>query len=84
MESMLHIRIDKRMKDEMNNIIEKELFINTTEFIRDAIRKNIENYKTKYAKILLEENFRSFEGKRPNKQERIKVSNKLFKLKKLT
>jgi len=83
MGELIHIRIDKKMRNEMNAIVEAELFSNTTEFVRDAIRKNIEQYKTNRAKILLEQAFKSSNGKRPTRSERAEAVSELLKLKKL-
>ncbi len=41
----MHLRLEKQMKDEINKVVEAGLFSNMTEFIRDAIRKRIEEYE---------------------------------------
>lgn len=49
MGELVHLRLEKRMKNEINNIIKIGLFSNMTEFIRDSIRKNIEEYEKQRA-----------------------------------
>jgi len=46
MGELIHLRIEKRLKDEINEVVKSGFFSNTTEFIRDAIRKSIEKYET--------------------------------------
>jgi Arc/MetJ-type ribon-helix-helix transcriptional regulator len=45
MGDLVHLRLDAKMRDEINKIIENNMFSSETEFIRDSIRKNIELYK---------------------------------------
>ena len=81
---LTHIRLDSKMEQAIREIVKNELYSNKSEFIRDAIRKSVEEYKTKIAKEMIEKNFRSFQGKRPTRDERVEAANELFKLKKLT
>ena len=43
---LTHIRIDKKMDRALDSILPDTYFKNKSEFIRDAIRKSLENYKT--------------------------------------
>ncbi len=54
MGELVHLRIDKKMKLGIQAAISNGLFGNMTEFIRDSIRKNIEDYERKNALIGLE------------------------------
>ena len=49
MGELVHLRLEKQMKKRMNEIVKTGMFANMTEFIRDAIRKNIDEYEKKKA-----------------------------------
>lgn len=49
MGDLVHLRLEKEMKDRINSVVEIGLFSNMTEFIRDAIRKNIDYFEKKKA-----------------------------------
>ena len=49
MGELVHLRLEKKLKDRMNEIVKTGLFANMTEFIREAIRKNIEEYEKQKA-----------------------------------
>ncbi len=49
MGDLVHLRIDKEMKARINEVVHNGLFSNMTEFIREAIRKSIDEYETKKA-----------------------------------
>ncbi|MDP4012959.1 MAG: hypothetical protein Q8R00_05140 [Candidatus Nanoarchaeia archaeon] len=49
MGEMIHLRLEKRMKDRISETVENGMFTNMTEFIRDAIRKSIEEYEKRRA-----------------------------------
>lgn len=49
MGELIHLRIEKKLKDEINEAVKSGLFSNMTEFIRDAIRKSIEDYEKRKA-----------------------------------
>jgi len=49
MGELIHLRLEKRMKDRISEVVENGMFANMTEFIRDAIRKNIEEYEKRKA-----------------------------------
>lgn len=49
MGEMIHLRLEKRMKDSISEAVENGMFANMTEFIRDAIRKSIEEYEKRSA-----------------------------------
>lgn len=49
MGDLVHLRLDRKLKENMNEIVSTGLFANVTEFIRDAIRKSIEEYEKRKA-----------------------------------
>ena len=49
MGELIHLRLEKQMKKRMNDVIKTGMFANMTEFIRDAIRKSIDEYEKKKA-----------------------------------
>ncbi|MBW2968662.1 ribbon-helix-helix domain-containing protein [Candidatus Woesearchaeota archaeon] len=49
MGELVHLRLEKKLKKEINTIVKTGFFSNMTEFIRDAIRKSIEDYEKKRA-----------------------------------
>ena len=49
MGELVHLRLEKELKKRMNEIVKTGMFANMTEFIRDAIRKSIDEYEKKKA-----------------------------------
>jgi len=49
MGDLVHLRLSKQLKDSINEIVESGFFSNTTEFIRDAIRRGIDEYEKRKA-----------------------------------
>lgn len=49
MGELVHLRLEKKLKQSIMNVVKTGLFSNMTEFIRDSIRKNIEEYEKKRA-----------------------------------
>lgn len=49
MGDLVHLRLSKQLKDSINGIVESGLFSNMTEFIRDAIRRGIDEYEKRQA-----------------------------------
>jgi len=47
MNDLVHLRLEKKLKEHIRNIVDTGLFSNMTEFIKDSIRKNIEDYNKK-------------------------------------
>jgi len=45
MGELIHIRIEKKVRDEIQKIIKDNMFSSESEFIRDALRNNIEVYR---------------------------------------
>lgn len=76
---LTHIRLDKKIEQSIKEIIEIEHFSNKSEFIRDAIRKSIEDYKSKIAKEIIAKHFRSTPDKKVNREERKKVVEEYLK-----
>jgi len=64
MAEMIHIRINEKIRKEMKKVVKNNLFSNESEFIRDAIRNNIEKYK----KIKLLEKFKNQLDEKPSKK----------------
>ena len=44
MGDLVHIRLDKKIRTEIHKIVEENMFSNESEFIRDAIRTQLELY----------------------------------------
>jgi Arc/MetJ-type ribon-helix-helix transcriptional regulator len=44
MTELVHVRLDPKMRAEMKLLVKENLFSSETEFIRDALRKQIELY----------------------------------------
>lgn len=78
MGELVHLRLEKKLKQKINEIIKTELFSNMTEFIRESIRKNIEEYEKKRAVRGLEK-LRG-KGRLLTKEEQKKVKAKLKKM----
>lgn len=49
MGELVHLRLEKELKNRVNEIVKTGMFSSMTEFIRDAIRKNIEEYEKQWA-----------------------------------
>lgn len=49
MGELVHLRLEKAMKERINAILSEGLFSNLTEFVRDAIRDAIEAYEKRKA-----------------------------------
>ena len=49
MGDLVHLRLEKEMKDRISSVVKIGLFSNMTEFIRDSIRKNIDYFEKKRA-----------------------------------
>jgi len=47
MGELVHLRLEKKLRNEIKLITNSGLFSNMTEFVRDSIRKNIEEYNKK-------------------------------------
>ncbi|MEJ5327730.1 MAG: ribbon-helix-helix domain-containing protein [Candidatus Bathyarchaeia archaeon] len=45
----LNVKIPKNMAEAIQGLIKNELFTNTSEFVREAIRKQVQNIETKEA-----------------------------------
>jgi len=78
MGDLVHLRLEKKLKERIKEVIGTGLFSNTTEFIRDAIRKSIEAYE-------LEKNIRGLEmlrgkGRLLTKEEQKRAKAELKKL----
>ncbi len=44
---LVHLRLEKQMVDSIDTTIQEELYKTKSEFIRDAIRKSLEEYELK-------------------------------------
>ena len=67
---LTHIRIDKKLDEAIESVLPDTYFKNKSDFIRDAIRKSLEEY-TVQKKI--HELKGSSKGHVPNRDERIKA-----------
>ncbi|NQV09226.1 hypothetical protein HQ529_05220 [Candidatus Woesearchaeota archaeon] len=47
MGELVHLRLEKNLRKQIKGIVNTGLFSNMTEFVRDSIRKNIEDYHRK-------------------------------------
>lgn len=45
MADLVHLRLDRKTRDAIKTILKREHFTTETDFIRDAIRKNLETYE---------------------------------------
>ena len=78
MGELVHLRLEKEMKERIESMVKIGLFSNMTEFIRDAIRKNIDYFEKRRAihgLAMLKGNARLL-----SKSEQVKVQNQLKKL----
>lgn len=71
MTELIHLRLETKLRKEIKKIVTSEMFANESEFIRNAIRENIEKYK----KIKLLEAFRNTLPEKPTK----KISSNIFR-----
>lgn len=78
---LIHVKFEPKMKQQVEELCKQYHFANTSEFIRDSVRKNIEAYETKMAVDILNRNFRKGIGRRPTREERAQAVDELLKLK---
>jgi Arc/MetJ-type ribon-helix-helix transcriptional regulator len=45
MNEMVHLRLEPKIRNEIKKIVKDNMFSNESEFIRDSIRRNLENYR---------------------------------------
>lgn len=81
--SLLHIKVDEALKQEIERVSKERHFASMTEFVRDAIRKSLEDYRAQHALELINKNLRAKSGARPSRSERAKAVDELLELKKL-
>ncbi|MBN2126996.1 MAG: ribbon-helix-helix protein, CopG family [Candidatus Diapherotrites archaeon] len=77
---LVNLRLEKNMLKEIDLIAKKSFYKSRTEFIREALRKLLEEQRTKEALKIAEENFGrgKREGiKEPTKEEMIKIKEKV-------
>jgi Arc/MetJ-type ribon-helix-helix transcriptional regulator len=81
MSEMTHLRLEKELKEQIKEFVEMGLFSNITEFVRDAIRRNIDEYNKRIVITRLRKNMGSLKGKiKPlTKEERIKLAEEYAK-----
>ncbi len=72
MGDLVHIRLDAKMRKEIKQAVKDTMFSSESEFIRDAIRRNIENYK----KIRILESFRNTV---PQRNSKAKIPSDIFR-----
>ncbi len=77
---LISIRLPENMLKKAKSISSKELFANLNDFIRDSIRKNIEDYQTKKGMAELKKGLGSVKNiKRMNHKEKEKLVEELFR-----
>ncbi|MBW2998274.1 ribbon-helix-helix domain-containing protein [Candidatus Woesearchaeota archaeon] len=69
MNEMVHLRIDNKLRREIKIMVKNNLFSNESEFIRDSIRKNLEQYQ----KIKLLEKFQNKLDQKPTKKSNLNI-----------
>jgi Arc/MetJ-type ribon-helix-helix transcriptional regulator len=81
MAEMTHLRLEKELKKQIKEFIDLGLFSNMTEFIKDAIRKNIDEYNRRIIIRRLRENVGSLKGKiKPlSKEEKLSLAEEYVK-----
>lgn len=67
---LTHIRIDKKLDEAIESVLPDTYFKNKSEFIRDAIRKSLEEYKVQRRIYELKG---SSKGHVPTREERVKA-----------
>lgn len=67
---LTHIRIDKKLDEAIESVLPDTYFKNKSEFIRDAIRKSVEEYKIQKR---IDELKGSSKGHIPNRDQRLKA-----------
>ena len=78
MGELVHLRLEREMLKKIDHMLKGGLFTNRTEFIRDSIRKNIEEYEKRIIIIGLS----GLKGKarKLTKAEQIKAKKELLKM----
>jgi Arc/MetJ-type ribon-helix-helix transcriptional regulator len=77
MAELTPIRIEKQLKVEIKELISQGYFSTLTEFVKDSIRKNLENYRKQQAfKVLNELKGSSKTTKKQTKTTRAKIVSK--------
>jgi Arc/MetJ-type ribon-helix-helix transcriptional regulator len=77
MAELTPIRIEKQLKSEIKQLIAQGYFSTLTEFVKDSIRKNLENYRKQQAlKALTQLKGSSKDKKRPTPAQRAKLISK--------
>jgi Arc/MetJ-type ribon-helix-helix transcriptional regulator len=69
MNELIHLRIEPNIKKEILEITENNNFSSVSEFVKDAIRKSIEDYKKKIALQKISEHL----GAYPDKKLKLKM-----------
>lgn len=78
MGELLHLRLEKNLKKQIKDIVDTGLFSNMTEFIRDSVRKNIEDYNKKL--VLMKIRTLQYSAKPLTKKEKQKREEELKKM----
>jgi Arc/MetJ-type ribon-helix-helix transcriptional regulator len=50
---MISLKLDSKFLKEIDDVVERQNYLNRTEFIRDSLRKNVDEAKMKEAMALL-------------------------------
>ena len=73
MSELTPIRIDKSSKDEIRILIKRGYFSTMTEFVKDSVRKNLEEYRKKQVLKALSDNLGSLKVSSLTKEERVEA-----------
>lgn len=73
MAQLTPIRIEKQLKEEIKVLIHQGYFSTMTEFVKDSIRKNLENYRKQEALKALASIKGTVVGSYPTKTQRSKI-----------
>ncbi len=73
MSELTPIRIDKSSKDEIRILVKRGYFSTMTEFVKDSIRKNLEEYRKKQVLKALSDNLGSVKVNSLTNEEKIEA-----------
>jgi Arc/MetJ-type ribon-helix-helix transcriptional regulator len=74
MNDLIHTRLEPGIKDEINKIVKEHYFSSTSEFVKESIRKNLEEYRKKSVIREFEKHFASQPDKKLRKSSKISAA----------
>lgn len=78
MSELTPLRIDKSSKEEIRILIKRGYFSTITEFVKDSIRKNLEEYRKQQVIKALSDNLGSIKVGHITRKERIEAVDEAF------